>query len=80
MRRTGSRPAQAHLFNDLHHAHTFAVHAYNLLAPFMQYFSRLLAGIFFLHELSTQKIVKSSLINRAESVVVVTSLQRHRAE
>ena len=46
-----SGPAQARLLNDLHHANSLAVHAYNLLATFVQYFSRLLAGIFFLHEL-----------------------------
>ena len=45
--------------NDLHHTHTFAVHAYDLLAAFMQYFSRLLACIFFLHEMLTSKIFKS---------------------
>ena len=54
-----SRPAQTRKFHDLHHTDTFAVHAYDLLAAFMQYFSRLLAGISFLHELLTLKIFKS---------------------
>jgi hypothetical protein len=39
------------LLNDLHHTNALAVHAYDLLAAFVQYFSRLLTGIFFLHEL-----------------------------
>ena len=51
-----SRSAQARLFNDLHYTHAFAVHAHNLLASFVQYFSWLLAGIFFLHEPLTSQI------------------------
>jgi hypothetical protein len=34
----------------------------------VQYFSRLLAGIFFLHELLTPQIIISSFINRAGSI------------
>ena len=63
-----SCPAQHGLLNDLHHANTFLVHPNNLLAAFVQYFSRLLAGIFFLHELLTTQIIKSSVINRAGSI------------
>lgn len=35
---------QTRLLNNLHHTNTLEVHAHDLLAAFMQYFSRLLAG------------------------------------
>jgi hypothetical protein len=38
------RPAQPRLLNNLHHADPFAMHADNLFAAFVQYFSRLLAA------------------------------------
>jgi hypothetical protein len=41
-----------------------------LFAAFVQYFSRLLAGIFFLHEVVTPQISKSSFIKRAGSIVI----------
>jgi hypothetical protein len=44
------------------------MHADNLFAAFVQCFSRLLAGIFFLHESLTTQIIKSSFINRAGSI------------
>ena len=57
---------------------TLAVQAYDLLAAFMQHFSRLLAGIFFLHELLIPSIFKNLFINRAGSVVAVMDLASRR--
>ena len=46
---TNSRPAQTGLLDDLNHSNAFVLHAYDLLATFVQYFARLLAGVFFLY-------------------------------
>jgi predicted hotdog family 3-hydroxylacyl-ACP dehydratase len=58
---------QTRLFNELHHANTLVVHADDLLAAFVQHFSRLLTDIFFLHLLLAQTRSISSFINRAWS-------------
>ena len=62
------RPAQTGLLDDLHHADTCLVHTENLFAAFVQYFSLLLAGIFFLHKPLTTQIMISSFIARAGSI------------
>jgi len=54
-----TRPTQPGLLHDLHHANTFSMQTDNLLAPFLQHFPRLLACIFFFHELWSQVINKS---------------------
>jgi hypothetical protein len=54
---------QTRLFNEFHHANTLAVHADELLAAFVQYFSQLLTDIFFLHLLLAQTSSISSFIN-----------------
>ena len=69
------RPAQTGLLDDLHHADTCLVHTDNLFAAFVQYFSRLLAGIFFLHKPLTTQIIKSPLLNRTSSTAYIALIQ-----
>ena len=69
------RPAQTGLLDDLHHADTCLVHTENLFAAFVQYFSRLLAGIFFLHKPLTTQIIKSPLLNRTSSTAYIALIQ-----
>jgi hypothetical protein len=59
---------QTRLFNELHLANTLAVHADDLLAAFLQHFSRLLTDIFFLHLLLAQTSSISSFINLTWSI------------
>ena len=60
-----SSPAQICLLDNLNHANAFVLRAYDLPATFVQYFARLLASVFFLHEQLTSKIIKSLFVNRA---------------